>query len=123
MTIASAQTLFFINWTLYGVALLLSLLLAHQLFKSLKRQHPKYYESIGKPRVQIPMTYTEEGYSQAIRGRNFMLSIFFRGLPDGFPRDAKIRKQVQVFRIVYTIAIILFIATCVSIYIFDTSTT
>lgn len=112
------QTLFIITFFACAVSLGTGMILDYLLFKSLKKNHPTYYESIGKPRILAPVNLTEEGCIQTLRGGVFGYIIIFRGLPKNFPKDVGLRKLAQAIRIVLTILLISFTTLSISGYFF-----
>ena len=62
------ETLFLINFGACAVSLGLGMLLGYLLFKSLKKNHAKYYKSVGEPIILAPFNITEETYFQLLKG-------------------------------------------------------
>ncbi len=111
------EILFIINFFACAVALGSAMLLVYRLFNALKKNHTKYYKSIGEP-IILATIITEEGYIQALKGGVFGYAMVFRGIPKNFPKDIGLRKLARAIRIVLTIVIILFITLIISAYFF-----
>lgn len=123
------ETLFLINFEIYGALLIGGIVLNYLFFGSLKKHYPAYYKSIGEPIVLVTIGFadTEEEiiqkYIRSLKSASFVYRMAFRGIPEHFPKNARLRRLAQAIRIVFTIVIILFIALLVSGYLFYKSTT
>jgi hypothetical protein len=93
------------------------MLLAVRLFRSLKRNHPKYYKFIGEPKV-FGYTDSLDGYFQRLKGGVFIYSMVFKGVPGNFPKDMQLRKFTKVVRFVFTAVVTLFVALVIFTYFY-----
>jgi uncharacterized membrane protein len=98
------------------VLLTTGILVAHKLFKLLKKRYASYYQSIGKPLTIAYGNATFEEYVQLMKGSLFMYSVVFKGIPQNFPKDKDLRKLAQAIRISMTIMLILVITLVVMGY-------
>ena len=98
-----------INFGVCAILLGVGMFLGYFLFKSLKKRHAAYYKLIGEPIIIAPINFTEESYTQLLKGGTFAYSMVFRGIPENFPKDVGLRKLAKAIRI--TLAILLVLTT------------
>lgn len=103
---------------IFAVSMGVAMLLAYRLFNLLKKNHIKYYKSIGEPIVLIPINLTSESYTQALKGGIFGYAMVFRGIHKNFPKDIDLRKLAQAIRITLAMLLVLFV-TLVIVVIFS----
>lgn len=118
------ETLFIINFFVCAIVLGLGMFLSHLLFRSLKKEYAAYYKSIGEPLVAIvaPTDFTWGDYVQLLKGAAFGYVMVFRGIPQNFPKDEKLRKLASSIRIIFLLILVLFTTLFVTAYLFYKST-
>jgi ABC-type sulfate transport system permease subunit len=116
------EAIFLTNFGICAALLALGIVLDHILFKRLKKSHTAYYRAIGEPMIIASVNLTDEGFVQLLRGGMYAYPLVFRGIPEKFPKDAKLRKLAQSIRIVFTILLVLLIPMVIVGYSFFKST-
>lgn len=117
------EAIFLTNFGACAALLALGIVLDHILFMRLKKSHAAYYKAIGEPIIITSINQTEEGFAQLLRGGVYAYPLVFRGIPEKFPKDVKLRKLAQSIRIVFTILLVLLIPMVIIGYFFYKSTT
>lgn len=112
------EVIFLTNFGVCAMLLALGIVLDHILFKRLKKSHAAYYRAIGEPIIIASVNLTDEGFVQLLRGGVYAYPLVFRGVPENFPKDAKLGKLAQSIRIVFTILLVLLIPMAIIGYLF-----
>lgn len=112
------EAIFLINFGACAVLLALGIVLDHILFRRLRKSHAAYYRAIGEPIIIASVNLTDGGFVQLLRGGMYAYPLVFRGIPEKFPKDARLRKLAQSIRVVFTILLVLLIPMAIIGYLF-----
>lgn len=87
------------------------MILSTLLFDALEKNYPRYYKSIGQPKVFVidERFPPWESYMQRLRSANFAYTMVLKGIPKNFPKDTTLRNYARSIRYLLTALIILFV--------------
>lgn len=77
------------------------LLMSNVLFKTLRHKYPSYYDSLGKPEVQIAGQRSILTNPELRKAQTFMLALTCKGTPKDFPQDKNLRKLMSGLRLTH----------------------
>lgn len=110
------RTFTLIIFIVYGIFLFSNLLLSHKLFRSLKKNHTKYYESVGRPIAFTPAFATSDVILQVWKTTIYLNSLVFRGVPRNFPTDVKLVRLAKIIRVLFCVIYFLIAVLLVLVY-------
>jgi hypothetical protein len=122
------EVLFIVSFAVCAIFMVVANALSYLLFKSLKKSYASYYKSIGEPSVMIiaKLTDTEDdfrySYVRSWKTSLFIYRLVFKGIPESFPKNVKLRKLTHAVRIVSVFALVSWVTVVVVGYFFYRST-
>jgi len=94
------------------------LLTSERLFRVLEKNYPRYYKQIGQPTALRFIAFpTSSDISRRLRSNALTLSLVFKGIPAGFPKDRKLQKLASAIRYLFAGLFVVFIPLFILFFI------